>query len=664
MLFENKYNIPEKIIWLVLILCVSPILLTIAGINFGVTENVLNPFRVMKLFEFEHEEGIVEILRGRAIHTIFVSLSIAIAFMTVILAFIDFSIKGEVSTPIVGVALFCAGMFEAFHVLISTRLIETVAAQYQITSFTWFFSRMYHGLILIIGVSIFLVRVEFFKDQFNKGARRFVYGISTVFVLGTLLTIITMYYDSRFPDVKYPYRNIARIYDLVPLILYLAAALFIFPKFYDKFPSVFSQTLLLSTIPAVAAQLYMAFGSIELFDNEFNISHIMMAFAYFIPFVGLGMNYLQTHRNEKRVIEELNKEAGIRRNAEENLAGVLNSTLSGIAAFEAIRDDAGTIVDFKWTLANPAIETVLGVKPSQLIGESFLETFPHARKEGLLEMLKPVVETGEPLNQEHYSESQGRWYLLFGTKLHDGITVTISDISKRKNALLELMKTEKLAVAGRIARTIAHEVRNPLTNINLAIGQMKEDGGEDHSDLGLYVDIVKRNSDRINQLITELMNTSRPSEMDMVVYPVNRLLDDTMDWAMDRIRLKSILLTKEYSKEMLQIRVDVAKMKTALLNIIINAVEAMVESKGMLTLRSYAIGSKCKIEIEDNGYGISKENLEKLFDPFFSAKVKGMGLGLTATQNIVLTHNATIDVKSELGKGTRFILVFDRASES
>lgn len=647
-----------------LLFCISPVILTIFGFNFGLTANVMDPYRVMKMFDFEHDDFIREILKGRAIHTIVVSFSIAIAFMTMILAFVDFSIKGEVSTPIVGVALFCAGMFEAFHVLISTRLIESVSQSFQITSFTWFFSRVFHALILIIGVGIFLIRWEFFKDQFNRGARRFVYLISAVFVLLTLLTMVILFFYTELPPVKYPYWNIARVYDLIPLALYLIAGLYLFPLFYKKFPSVFSQTLLLSAIPAAAAQLYMAFGSIELFDNEFNISHIMMAFTYFIPFVGLSMNYLQTHQNERRVNEELNKEAKIRKSTEENLAGVLNSTLSGIAAFEAVRDTSGTIVDFKWMLANPAVETVIGVQPSQVIGQSFLATFPYAREEGLLELLRPVVDSGEPLNQEHYSEGRGRWYLLFGTKLHEGVTVTISDISKRKNALLELMKTEKLAVAGRIARTIAHEVRNPLTNINLAISQLKEEMESLPGELNLYVDIVKRNSDRINQLITELMNSSRPSEMEMIVYPVNKLLDDTLNWALDRIRLKSIVLTKDYSPEDLRIRVDVPKMKTALLNIIINAVEAMATTNGMLTLRSGVIGNKCRIEIEDNGHGISKENLEKLFDPFFSVKEKGMGLGLTATQNIILTHNATIDVKSELGKGTRFILVFDRAVES
>ena len=663
MLFQNKYNIPEKVIWWILGLCILPVILNLFGISFGLTAVYLNPYRVMKLFEFEHEEGIREILQGRAVHTIFVSLSIAIAFLTVVLAFIDFRIKGEVSTPIVGVALFCSGLLEAFHILVSTRIIDTPNQQYYITSFTWLFCRLFHGLILIFGVGIFLVRGEFFREQFKKGARRFVNYITVIFVFLTFSTIVILFFDKNIPNIQYPYRNIARTYDLVPLGLYIVAGLYIFPKFYEKFPSVFSQTLLLSTIPAAAAQLYMAFGSDELYDNEFNISHLMVAFTYFIPFVGLGMNYLQTHRNEKRVIEELNVEASTRKAAEENLTGVLNSSLSGIAALHAIRDKAGAIADFEWILANPAMEDLTGLRPDDILGKRFLATFPQAQEEGYMQMLTSVVDTGAPLNQEHYSAYQGKWFLLSGTKLHDGVAMTISDISKRKNAVEELMKTEKLAVAGRIARTIAHEVRNPLTNINLAVQQLREEL-QQAGDHALYMDIVRRNSDRINQLITELMNTSRPTEMETVVYPLSRLLDDTLDWALDRIRLKSIVLVKDYSKEELPVRVDIAKMKTALLNIIINAVEAMEEGKGVLTLRAYAQSGKYKIDIEDNGHGVSKENLERLFDPFYSGKEKGVGLGLTATQNIILTHNATINVKSELGKGTKFIISFDKATEA
>jgi signal transduction histidine kinase len=304
---------------------------------------------------------------------------------------------------------------------------------------------------------------------------------------------------------------------------------------------------------------------------------------------------------------------------------------------------------------------VLGVESRGIEGKKLLETMPDAREDGFFQILNNILETNEPFGKEWYSENRKKWFLLFGTKLHDGVTITISDITRSKEAAQELMKAEKLAVAGRIARTIAHEVRNPLTNINLAVEQLKDELDALRDENVLYLDIVKRNSDRINQLITELMNSSKPAEMKVVRCSVNQLLDDTLNWAVDRMRLKSIMLKKEYCTDSLFIKADIEKLKTALINIIINAVEAMKEGEGVLTIRSFAINNKCRIEIEDNGQGISKESLEKLFDPFFSKKEKGMGLGLTATQNIILTHGGTIEVRSDLGKGTCFTLTFNRS---
>src|SRR6185436_7651264 len=198
-------------------------------------------------------------------------------------------------------ALFCSGLFYTFHILVATSLIHVPDQQFYLTSFTWFFCRMFHATILIIGVSIFLVRTRF-RDDLMHDARRFVIYIFAIFLLLTFIIIALLFFSTNIPHVVFPYHNIARQYDLVPLVLYLFSAFYILPKFYSRYPSVFSQTLLLSMIPAVATQLYMAFFSEELFDNGFNISHVMTSFAYFIPFIGLSLNYLQTHKNERLVI--------------------------------------------------------------------------------------------------------------------------------------------------------------------------------------------------------------------------------------------------------------------------------------------------------------------------------------------------------------------------
>lgn len=245
-----------------------------------------------------------------------------------------------------------------------------------------------------------------------------------------------------------------------------------------------------------------------------------------------------------------------------------------------------------------------------------------------------------------------------GTKLDDGIAVTISDVSGRKNALKELMDAEKLAVTGRISRTIAHEVRNPLTNIDLSLEQVKDTVGASGEEAKTYLDIIARNSQRINQLITELLDSSKPTQIEVKACQVNDLIETTLQLAIDRIHLKKIKLVKEYGEEIPVVMLDEEKIKTALLNLIINAVEAMEEEKGILTIRTRQRAGRCIIEVEDNGSGISKENMENLFVPFFSKKSKGMGLGLTAAQNIIITHKGTIDVESTVGKGTKFTVTF------
>lgn len=233
----------------------------------------------------------------------------------------------------------------------------------------------------------------------------------------------------------------------------------------------------------------------------------------------------------------------------------------------------------------------------------------------------------------------------------------IHDLTKRKKAEIEMMNFEKFAVTGRLARTIAHEVRNPLTNIHLAIEQLRTEH-ETNEDSKMYIDIITRNSTRINQLITELLDSSKPAHLNFSKHKISDIIDETLEMAIDRILLKEINVKKDYRSDS-EIFVDKEKIKIALLNIIINAVEAMREKTGVLKVLCVNKDDKCVIEISDNGAGINRENLNRLFEPFFSNKSKGMGLGLTTTQNIIINHRGTIEVESEENKGTKFIIKFN-----
>lgn len=231
----------------------------------------------------------------------------------------------------------------------------------------------------------------------------------------------------------------------------------------------------------------------------------------------------------------------------------------------------------------------------------------------------------------------------------------IQDITTRKKEERDFLLYEKMAATGRLVRTLAHEVRNPLTNINLSLDQMREDFQDEDSKF--FLDIIRRNSQRINDLITELLNTSRPSEVVFSRLDLQEVLESTIELAIDRINLKGITLVRNFSSGIV-LDLDKSKIQIAFLNIIINAVEAMEEGKGILTISTFLNNKNAVLTIKDNGIGISQEHISRLFEPYFTSKNNGIGLGLAATLNIIQSHKARVEVESEIGKCTTFIITF------
>ncbi len=212
------------------------------------------------------------------------------------------------------------------------------------------------------------------------------------------------------------------------------------------------------------------------------------------------------------------------------------------------------------------------------------------------------------------------------------------------------------------ASALAHEVRNPLATINLAVQMLKSP--IKILEPTLYLDIILKASGQINDLITDLLNSWQPGKMQPEKYSIHQLLDEALAMAEDRILLKNITVRKDYTTLDCKILVDKQKIKIALTNIIINALDAMPSEKGKLILITKSINDKCVIEIEDNGSGISKENLPHIFTPYFTGKAGGMGLGLSTTVDILHSNHATAEVESEEGKGTRFILSFGKERQA
>ena len=142
---------------------------------------------------------------------------------------------------------------------------------------------------------------------------------------------------------------------------------------------------------------------------------------------------------------------------------------------------------------------------------------------------------------------------------------------------------EKFTATGRVARTIAHEVRNPLTNISLAAEQLQEMAIQ-NNESSMLLDMINRNAVRINQLVSDLLNATKTIELQIKPACINKILDETLEMAADRIDLSGIKVEKQYLAGDCQIDVDEQKMKVAFLNIIVNGIEAMEKNKGVLKL--------------------------------------------------------------------------------
>jgi signal transduction histidine kinase len=186
--------------------------------------------------------------------------------------------------------------------------------------------------------------------------------------------------------------------------------------------------------------------------------------------------------------------------------------------------------------------------------------------------------------------------------------------------------------------------------------------GEDFEDedAKFFLDIIRRNSQRINDLITELLNTSRPSEVVFSRHNLTDVLESTIEQAIDRINLKGITLLKNFTPD-IWLELDKSKIQIAFLNIIINAVEAMKEGEGVLQITTSVMNKSALVVIKDNGVGISQEHIGRLFEPYFTSKNNGIGLGLAATLNIIQSHKARVEVESDLGKSTTFVITFPKA---
>jgi PAS domain S-box-containing protein len=237
-----------------------------------------------------------------------------------------------------------------------------------------------------------------------------------------------------------------------------------------------------------------------------------------------------------------------------------------------------------------------------------------------------------------------------------GALVVFQDITEIKALEEKLRQADRLAALGALSAGLAHEIKNPLSAIKTFV-QLLPKKIENQSFMEKFNVTVPREIDRINQLVEDLLELTRKRVRFLVDVDVNRLILQTIDLHGEEMERRHIVFENHLDKLLPPIRGDSETLYRAFSNLVINAIQAMPNG-GSFSISSELdhVSSVVKITFRDTGFGMDEETLKNLFNPFFTTKDKGVGLGMALAQKIIEDHRGAIEVMSEKGRGTTFIL--------
>src|SRR5262245_39437693 len=321
---------------------------------------------------------------------------------------------------------------------------------------------------------------------------------------------------------------------------------------------------------------------------------------------------------------------------------------------------------------NEAAEVLTEVSSSAACGQPFEQIFK--REPWLIDLLKKT----RPPRQES-DRGEGDLVTRWGRKAPVSVTVSplqdrhgqfvgsimlLRDDRHRKELEEDLKRTDRLALMGTLAAGLAHEIRNPLGGIKGA-AQLLRRSADGNPSVKEFTDIMIREVDRVDQLIEQLLDLSRPAELALAPVNIHEILDDVLLLEGQAAGEREIQIKKRFDPSLPAIRADRAQLTQVFLNLVKNAFQAMGHS-GTLTvvtrlendfrIRGQGTGTNRLIwvEIADEGAGIREADLPHIFSPFFTTKTNGTGLGLATCYRIIKEHGGTIRVESTEGKGSLF----------
>lgn len=335
---------------------------------------------------------------------------------------------------------------------------------------------------------------------------------------------------------------------------------------------------------------------------------------------------------------------------------IFESVGSGLVAV----DPAGRVTAF-----NRAAESITGIRAAEAVDQPWEAIF--GRGVNLEEARRAVSEGTEPAPRYEFPLRRRDGHevpvgisfrsLRSGTGDVAGLIGVCQDLSSIKLMEQRVRQSDRLAAVGRLSANMAHEIRNPLASISGAVEALARDLPPDHT-RGQLVEIVLRESARLNQIVGDFLEYARPAPMVPLEINMAEILDEVLLLIEHRSLPTNLKVVREYG-DTLPTRADPQRLRQAVWNLCLNAVQAMPEG-GELRVSARSLrerGGRLQICIADTGQGISDSDLPHIFEPFFSTKPEGSGIGLALVYRVVEEHGGSIEVRSRVGDGTTFILI-------
>lgn len=312
---------------------------------------------------------------------------------------------------------------------------------------------------------------------------------------------------------------------------------------------------------------------------------------------------------------------------------------------------------------NEKAQQILGKKKEDVIGAFTVHVFNDLHP--LYEIMAETYEKERGVSHseiEMKKDGESIWLTVSTSVLTDGVgkkmgvLAVFEDITEIKALEEKLRQADRLAALGTLSAGLAHEIKNPLSAIKTFV-QLLPRKIQNPSFMEKFHATVPREIDRINQLVEDLLELTRKKKRTMMPLNVNALIHEVINLYDEEMKKRKIYLERHLDVTLPALEGDPETLYRAFSNLTINAIQAMPEG-GLLAISSGydSLFSRIKITFRDTGIGMDEETLKNLFNPFFTTKDRGVGLGMALTHKIIEDHQGTIEVMSETGKGTTFIV--------